>query len=231
MTSERRLALLGGLARLRRVARQLPGSRDVVAIRALLMRELGETVSRRSAAELLGVSHTALRRWIERGDLPVVYTAEGRMQVPVDALLDLHERVSDERASGRRARHLLEPSMTEGRTRAERLDPAGLLDDEGGTQGHDRARRRALAYHRAVARRLRRPMVDQARHLLWTWRDLGRIDERWADAWEQVLDRPVKEIARMISEDTPHAADLRQTSPFAAMLSEPERRKIVSEIT
>jgi hypothetical protein len=209
----------------------MPGNRDLVSVRALLSEELGETVSRRLAAELLGVSHTALKRWIDAGDLPVVYTANGRMQIPVNALLDLHERVTDERASGRRTRHVLEPSMRADRDRAAELDPRSLVSDAPGAGGHDRARRRALAYHRAIARELRRPTVEQARHVLWTWRDLGRIDDRWADRWEQVLDQPVRDVARAIAEDTPEAADLRQTSPFAGMLSEPERRKIMAEIT
>jgi prephenate dehydrogenase len=46
-----------------------------------------------------------------------------------------------------------------------------------------------------------------------------------------VLALPVPEIKRAISEDTPEAADLRQNSPFAGLLSEPERRRIVDEIT
>jgi hypothetical protein len=222
--------MLDGLVHLRRAERAMPGNRDVVAVRALLSRELGETVSRRLAADLLGVSHTALRRWIDAGDLPVVYAPSGRMQVPVDALLDLHEKVVAERDSGRRGRHVLEPAMTAGRARAEELDPSSLVDDTPADNGHDRARRRALAYHRALARQLRRPMVDQARHLLWTWRDLGRIDDRWADRWEEILERPVRDIAQTIAEDTTEAADLRQSSPFAGMLSEAERRKIVAEI-
>lgn len=69
-------------------------------------------------------------------------------------------------------------------------------------------------------------MVDQARHLLWTWRDLGRIDERW----EEVLKNPVAEAARVIGDDSDQAADLRQSSPFAGRLSEAERRKVLSEV-
>ncbi len=121
----------------------------------------------------------------------------------------------------------LEPSMARGRERARLLRPDGLLDDPvAGSNGRDRARRRSLVCHRALARRLRRPMVDQARHLLWTWRDLGRIDERW----EEVLNNPVAEAARVIGDDSDQAADLRQSSPFAGRLSEAERRKVLSEV-
>jgi hypothetical protein len=54
--------------------------------------QLGETVSRRMAGDLLGVSHTALGRWIAAGDLPTVFTPRGRTEIPVNALLDLRER-------------------------------------------------------------------------------------------------------------------------------------------
>jgi hypothetical protein len=121
--------------------------------------------------------------------------------------------------------------MAEARNRAERLSAGGLLGDDAGTKDpHRRAELRGLAYHRALARRLRRPMIDQARHVLWTWRDQGKIDPSYADQWEALLDRPLPDIRRVIGEDTQIARDLRQNSPFAGMLSEPERRKILKEL-
>jgi hypothetical protein len=47
------------------------------------------------------------------------------------------------------------------------------------------------------------------------------------DRWETLLAQPVEEIRRVISADSEAAADLRQSSPFAGSLSEPERRRIV----
>lgn len=73
-------------------------------------------------------------------------------------------------------------------------------------------------------------MVDEARHLIWQWRDEGRIDPRYAKRWEKVLSRPIPEIRKTIGEDSQRGRDLRQNSPFAGMLSEPERRKILAEI-
>jgi hypothetical protein len=35
----------------------------------------------------------------------------------------------------------------------------------------------------------------------------------------------------VLGADTPHARDLRQNSPFAGLLSEAERRKILTEIS
>jgi hypothetical protein len=227
---DRKQRLFQNIARLRRAERDAPRSREIVAVRTALEEELGETVSRRLAARLLGVSHTALNRWVEAGDLPLVPTPDGRRQVPVTALLDLYEAVNREREAGRRNRHLLEPSMSEGRRRAEQLRPEALVPGDGDATGHRRPERRSLAYHRALAKRLRRPMLDDALHLIWKWRDQGRIDPRYAAAWEDVLRRPVAEVRRIISADDQRGRDLRQNSPFAGMLSEPERRKILDEV-
>jgi hypothetical protein len=143
----------------------------------------------------------------------------------------MYESIARERDLGARSRHQLEPAMLEQRRRAARLDPARLVPaPEEVDDPHNRSQRRALAYHRAIARRLRRSMVDEALHRVWAWRESGRIDPRYADEWEAVLREPVREVAQVISEDTRRAADLRQNSPFAGMLSEPERRRILESV-
>ena len=228
---DRRRHLLENIVRLRRAERELPPNRDLAAVRTALEDELGETVSLRLAARVLGVSHTALRRWTDAGDLPVVIDRDGRRGVPVAALLDLRDAVEAERSSGRRGRHVLEPAMDEGRDRAERLDSGELVSAvERDLEGHRRAELRGLAYHRALARRLRRPMVDDALRQIWKWRQQGAIDPSYAERWEEILRMPVSEVRHAIGEDSEAAAALRQTSPFAGMLSEPERRKILQEI-
>jgi hypothetical protein len=202
-----------------------------VSVRAELEDELGGTVSPNMAARILGVSHTALANWIRAGDVPVVPTPAGRRGVPVPALIELYESVSQERAAGRRRLHVLEPHMVEQRQRAEQLDAGALVEPASPSDDpHRRAQRRALAYHRAVAQRLRKPMVDDALHQLWKWRDAGRIDPHYAERWESVLQQPVREVARLISEDSRSADDLRQNSPFAGALSEPERRRILQDV-
>lgn len=229
-TAERK-RLFESIVRLRRAEREAPQSRDLVAVRADLERELGETVSRSLAAQLLGVSHTALNRWVDAGDVPVVVTRDGRRAVPVAALVDLYEAVARERASGRRRRHALEPIMVESRAKARAMRPGELIaSDESSAGPHRSAELRSLAYHGAVAKRLRRPMADDALHLIWQWRDSGRIDRRYADRWEEVLRGPLPEIRKLLTSDSQAAADLRQNSPFAGLLSEPERRKILAEI-
>jgi len=70
-------------------------------------------------------------------------------------------------------------------------------------------------------------MIDEALHRVWKWRDEGKLDRRYADEWEQVLELPVADIRRTLASDDARARDLRQNSPFAGMLSEPERRRIL----
>ncbi len=73
-------------------------------------------------------------------------------------------------------------------------------------------------------------MIDEALHRAWKWRDEGKLDERYAEAWEQLLVRPVIEVREVITEDSPRGRDLRQNSPFAGMLSEPERHRVIQTI-
>jgi hypothetical protein len=216
-----RSELFANIMRLRRAQRDAPGNREIAAVRTSLEQQLGKTVSLRLAASLLGVSHTALRRWIQRGDVARVFTPEGRIQVPVSTLFDLYEQVEDQRSHGRR--HLLEPGMlrAEKRARSIRSEPIAAEIDQ-----HRKAQLRNLSFHREIARRLRRPMVEEAKHRIWAWRQQGQIDAGYADEWERVLNLPLPDIRRVITDDSPPSADLRQNSPFAGMLTEPERRAI-----
>lgn len=223
---DRKSELFRALVGLRRAGRRHPDDPDLAAARVVLEHELGPTVSQRLAAELLGLSHTGLRRWIERGDVPVVYAESGRVEVPVATLLDLHEQVEAERDAGRG--HVLEPAMLAAQKRADRL-PAGMLSDvDPDEDGHRQAQLRGLAYHRALARRLTARMVSDARQVLAGWEFDGRIDPVYASAWRELLSRPVAEVRRQLGADTPNMADLRQNSPFAGMLSERERRAVLA---
>lgn len=225
---ERNLHDLDRISRQRSAQHRHPMDRDIAAVRADLERELGGTVSRRIAARFLGVSHTALGRWIESGDLPVVFSRAGRWDVPVPALLDLHDALSDERGHGGSQGHCLETVFSAGRERALRLNSEDLIaEPERTDNGHGPAELRGLAYHRVLADWLDHRMIAEARHRVWKWRDEGGLDPRYAGAWEEVLDRPLPEIRRLMAEDSARAIDLRQSSPFAGMLSEAERRRII----
>ena len=231
MRIDRKKNLFENIVRLRGVEREISNP-DLTAVREDLEAELGPTVSRSLAAELLGVSHTALNRWIDTGDVSVVVSPRGRTEVPVPSLLGLYEAVEEERQRGRRKLHTLEPVMIEGRARAQRLRPAAVLEGESEVRDrHRTSELRSLAYHRALAPRLRRPMVDDARSRVEQWEREGKIDRRHAEAWRDVLAKPVSEIRKIVRSDDQFARDLRQNSPFAGLLSEPERRKILETVS
>lgn len=231
MSNDRKRQLFENIVRLRRAEREAPSLRDVILVRAGLEDELGETVSQRLGAELLGVSHTALRRWVDSGDVPLVFNVNGKWEVPVPALLQLRETIDHERSEGHRSRHLLEPIMREAHARADALDTNGLMPAAApAADPHERASRRSLAYHRELARRLSQPMVDDALHTVWAWEQRGRLDPRYADLWKELLERSPADVASAIGEDGDEAHNLRQTSPFAGVLSEAERRKILTTI-
>jgi len=217
--------ILENIARLRRVEKETP-SADIAMVREDLESQLGGTVSRSLSASLLGVSHTALNNWIAAGDVPVVISERGRKEVPIPTLLELQDRVAEERKSGRRKLHTLEPIMTEARRRAERMRPRTAVSAD----PHRTPELRSLAYHRAIAPRLRRPMIDEAQRKLRRWTEDGRVDPRYAQLWEDVFAMPMADIRKAITADDERGRDLRQNSPLAGLLSEPERRKILEKV-
>lgn len=239
---DRNTQLFQRILRLRRAERAHPDDRDVATVRAEVERDLGDVITRSMAARLLGVHHSSLQRWIDSEDLPVVMNKNGRKGIPISAVAALYEALNaepeDDEPEHRTRQHRIEPLILESRRYAEQLDPRRLIQleqDEGDRQAliddrHRRAERRSLAYHRAIAKRLRRSMVDAARHQIWQWQREGRIDDRYANAWLEVLDRPVPEVKRALGADTSMMRDLRQSSPFAGTLTEAERRKIFAEI-
>lgn len=224
---DRKQQLFENVARLRRVGRLMPDSEDLFAVRLGLEQELGETISRRLAAKLLGVSHTALERWIESGDVPLVFTATGRQEVSVAALLDLYEAVRTSEAGGP-VRHPLAAALRSRQYAAERLSVDWPHDGKGSS--YDRTHLRGLAYHHAVAGRLRKETVAEAKYVLYRWREQGRIDPVYAERWDRVLAMPLTSIRDAITATDADADDLRQNSPFAGALTEPERRRVLAEV-
>lgn len=210
---------------LRRAERAAPGVREIPEVRAQIEAQIGSAVSMSLAASILDVSEATIRRWVRRGELPTVISFSGRPGIPVGELADLYEDAAEQRARGRK--HVLEPRMAAARQAAERME----IDVNAPAAGvHDRSLARALAYHRAVARKLTRPMADTALHRVWEWEGQSRIDPEYARRWELLLRGPLREIREQISSSSTEADDMRQNSPFAGALSEPERQRIVAEI-
>ncbi len=231
MGRRERRRILENISRLRRAEREAR-SADVAVVREDLESQLGGTVSRSLSADLLGVSHTALNNWIASGDIPVVISERGRREVPIPTLLELQERVAEERESGTRKLHTLEPIMADARRRAARMRPRAAVSNSrrGRSDPHRTPELRSLAYHRAIAPRLRRPTVDGAQRKLRRWRADGKVDPRHAEAWEEVFAMSMAELRKAITADSERGRDLRQNSPLAGLLSEPERRKILESV-
>ena len=73
-------------------------------------------------------------------------------------------------------------------------------------------------------------MINEAQRKLERWRREGRIDPRYAEAWESVFAMPMTEIRKVIGADDARGRDLRQNSPLGGLLTEPERRKIFAAV-
>lgn len=195
---------------------------EIAEAREFLERVVGSTVRPAHAARLLGISKPALSRWLHRGEIATVLTPQGRREIPLRELVDLLDEVERARRAGwgRPLAHVLR----ERNSRAhETVDIDRLLPPRR-QRTHRTAELQSLAYHRLVAERLNKDIVEQARRRLARWQEAGRIDPRWAHEWEQLLARSVPNIARAIGADTPRARALRQTSPLVGVLTEQERR-------
>ena len=218
------------ILRLRRVAQDVdPGMRaEIMPVVELLEDVAGQTVRPADAARLLGISQPALKRWLDSGEISAVTTPRGRREIPLSELLDLLEEVDQARDKvGGRPLALV---IRERTRRAEESVDLDRLIPRQRRRTHRTAELQGLAYHRLIAERLDDNAVDQARRRLLRWRRAGRIHPNWSDEWERILAKPLPEIKRAISADTTRARELRQTSPFAGMLTEQERRRLVKAV-
>jgi hypothetical protein len=228
--------LVNDLVRLRRAERGSPTlvRDDIRAVRVDLESMAGLTVTRAVAARMLGVSQTALDRWIASSDIPVLITRTGRREVPLHALVELVEAVLERRLVEPSDRHPLGSVLRERQSKAERLGVSTLLGTadlrDRDRSGHRDAELRSLAYHRAVALRLEEETIRDVEERLERWCVQGRINPRYVQQWEEILARPPSQIAQLIGQDTARMRDLRQNSPFAGTLSEPERRRALAAL-
>lgn len=88
---------------------------------------------------------------------------------------------------------------------------------------------RSLAMHCLIARKIagNPALLDRARWNLAVWRDrYGANIPRALEEWRQILGRPWPEIAALITDPDEQAARLRQSSPFAGLLTANERRRV-----
>jgi transcriptional regulator with XRE-family HTH domain len=112
---------------------------------------------------------------------------------------------------------------------------AGAVGLDAGVAYHPlltREDRRSLALHRAIAVRLREEptrVIAQARQTL------ERMLERTGDSshpireWSVLLDRPLEALLPLLTDPSPWARELRHVTPFAGILSAPERAQVYRE--
>ena len=224
--------LLENIVRLRRAERVAAVATDVAPVRRDLESRLGQSLSRSRAAMSLGVSQAALDRWARADRVPIVVTPGGRREVPRRFVIEVREAIDELKREGRRGR-LLAAALAKRREAADRLAGGRSSQERRSVptpSGHRTAERRSRAYHAIVAKRLDEQLVEEARAQVERLASEGHLHPRYAERWLELLDQPIAEIARVISSDTQTARDLRQNSPFAGVLNEQERRRIIEAV-
>lgn len=207
VTEEEREQMLEGLLGLRRVRALLPSNPDVERGISGIEAALGESVPQRTAARALGVSHPELSKLITAQKLSTVDSARGQAKVSVTSLVELIE------ARGEAEDAPIKLSVKR-REKAKAREAAAPVDGRDITQILEM---RALAFHRALARNLDRPMVDRAKEIVEEWRASGELTPDQADEWDKILDRPVDDVASRMTEYSPAGTELRKNSPFNGM--------------
>jgi len=122
------------------------------------------------------------------------------------------------------------PCVSVGRHRRIRRADVDAL--KGGTDRLTRDQVRSLWLGYAIAGKV---VADPSRTLSKARRNLASMRrvhrrsgvDRWFDAWDELLAGPVDEVLEVLSSRTPRARDLRQNSPFAGVLTEAERRRVL----
>ena len=99
---------------------------------------------------------------------------------------------------------------------------------EGIYSDHSRLDERSLALHQVIAEKvLADPALrDKARDNLRRWQQIEDSPKPALAEWEQILSGPSEQIVQFLTERSERATRLRQSSPFAGILSEPERKAI-----
>jgi DNA-binding transcriptional ArsR family regulator len=92
---------------------------------------------------------------------------------------------------------------------------------------------RLLLLHARVARELRHAperVVAKARENIRRWQELNpRSNRPWIEAWTEILDRHPSEVALLLTDESARMRELRQSSPFAGVLTPAERRAVLRE--
>lgn len=107
--------------------------------------------------------------------------------------------------------------------RLERKEVEALMD-----RGRTRDDRQSLWLHAAVAGRVARDpqgALAKARANIRRMQSAHRARSPWVDRWERLIDAGPEAVLRALVADTPESVELRQSSPFAGVLTDRERRR------
>jgi hypothetical protein len=88
---------------------------------------------------------------------------------------------------------------------------------------------RSLALHCLIAQKIMADpsLIDIARRNVAAWRKkVVGAEPLYLAEWQRILARPWPQVAGLITEQSENATRLRQSSPFAGVLSTAERRRI-----
>jgi hypothetical protein len=91
---------------------------------------------------------------------------------------------------------------------------------------HQHIDQRSLALHKLVADKVRRDdrLLDQARATLARWyRVASPRSFTYLDEWQRLFDLGTEACLTVATEDSEHAAALRQSSPLSCLLTNQER--------
>jgi len=96
---------------------------------------------------------------------------------------------------------------------------------ESALTGHQRIDRRSLALHGAIAEKLRADpsLLAIAHDNLDRWSKEGGRSQRYLNAWREILKRPLEEVLALMVEDSEKMTAMRQSNPFAGILTPRER--------
>ena len=93
---------------------------------------------------------------------------------------------------------------------------------------HSRLDERSLAMHRLIARKVAAnpTLLDAARANVRRWQKTDGSPLSALSEWENILGGPTDQVVRFLAAPSERATRLRQSSPFAGILTETERRAI-----
>ena len=198
---------------------------DLLELRAALESTAGRTVTRGRAARLLALTQTSVDRWIVDGAIPTVTDVDGRTMVPTRELIRLRVEMDEERRRG--VQRPLGVVVRQRRAAASALPIAELLPAASESdRGHRQAEIADLAVHRLIVRGLTPLQIAIARWQLEQAHESGRLHPSWYAAWQSVFDSGADRVREVLTEDSPAAASLRQTSPFKGQLGHEDRRRL-----